>query len=133
MRLIAYFYCIRYITYLHCAYNISFSSSDFQHYKVYIYYLLFLWCIVYCFADDTVTNRDRILASSTTSYSTRLHPNQNIMTELLSRSKKYNLKAASIVLAVGSVLHCSLRFSNNFYLTTVEGPLEIVSLSGTID
>lgn len=55
------------------------------------------------------------------------------MSELLTRAKHYKLRAASIVSAVGSVLHCSLRFANNSFLTPIDGPLEIVSLSGTID
>jgi hypothetical protein len=94
-------------------------QSRLLRYKMYKYCLLFLLCIPCCLADSTAINKDKMLASSMTSYSTRLHPNQDIMTELLSRSKKYSLKAASIVSAVGSVLHCSLRFANSSYLTRV--------------
>jgi predicted DNA-binding protein with PD1-like motif len=43
------------------------------------------------------------------------------------------LRAVSIISAVGSVQYCSLRFANNSYLTKIPGPLEIISLSGTID
>lgn len=35
--------------------------------------------------------------------------------------------------AVGSVLHCHIRFANQSYLTRVSGPLEITSLTGTFD
>ena len=35
--------------------------------------------------------------------------------------------------AVGSVLHCHIRFANNSFLTRVDGPLEITSLTGTFD
>lgn len=83
--------------------------------------------------EESTRNRDAMFPSSMTSYSTRLHPNQDIMSELLNRVKKYKLKAVSVVSAIGSVLHCSIRFANNSYLTRVEGPMEIVSLSGTVD
>ena len=45
----------------------------------------------------------------------------------------YQQTALSIVSAVGSVSSCWLRFANNDYLTLVSGPLEITSLSGTLD
>jgi predicted DNA-binding protein with PD1-like motif len=75
----------------------------------------------------------KLMQSYAQTYSVRLHPNQDIMASLLSLAKSSHLKAVSIMSAVGSVLHCSLRFANNSYLTRIEGPLEIVSLSGTID
>jgi predicted DNA-binding protein with PD1-like motif len=57
----------------------------------------------------------------------RLHPNQDIMTQitkLLSQSYKHNkITALSIVSAVGSVQYCWLRMANQSTLTKIKGPL----------
>ena len=71
------------------------------------------------------------------SLSLRLTPNQDIieqLTQILSQYRKRNkLTALSIASAVGSVNYCWLRFANQSTLTKIKGPMEIVSLSGTLD
>lgn len=34
---------------------------------------------------------------------------------------------------MGSVLHCYIRFANQSYLSRVNGPLEVTSITGTFD
>jgi predicted DNA-binding protein with PD1-like motif len=64
----------------------------------------------------------------------RLKPHQDIMTAIKQNLQSYrNFTALTISSAVGSVNYCWLRFANNSYLTLVQGPLEITSLSGTFD
>lgn len=65
--------------------------------------------------------------------STRLHPNEDIIGRITKLLAPYQLTALSIGSAVGSVKYCWLRYANNSFLSKVEGPLEITSLSGTID
>lgn len=69
----------------------------------------------------------------------RLTPGQDLMAQvnkLLSNTVKKNKNkytALSIVSAVGSVSYCWLRMANQPTLTKIKGPMEIVSLSGTLD
>lgn len=45
--------------------------------------------------------------------------------------QKHN--AITIVSATGSVLHCHIRYANQSYLSKIDGPLEITSITGTFD
>lgn len=77
--------------------------------------------------------QSQVFFSKAESISTRLHPNQDIMSTLTKALGQYQLNALSVVSAVGSVRYCWLRFANSSVLTKVDGPLEITSLSGTFD
>jgi len=77
--------------------------------------------------------QSQVFFSKAESISTRLHPNQDIMSTLTKTLAPYQLNALSVASAVGSVRYCWLRFANNSVLTKVDGPLEITSLSGTFD
>ncbi|MBK9293810.1 MAG: DNA-binding protein [Oligoflexia bacterium] len=62
----------------------------------------------------------------------RLKPGDELKTEIQNFAIKHNLKAASIVSAVGSLREYSLRFANQKNLTKANGYFEIVSLSGAL-
>lgn len=62
----------------------------------------------------------------------RLLPGQDIRKELESYVMKEKIEAASILSAVGSVKDGFLRYSDQKEFTRIEGPLEVVSLSGTL-
>ncbi len=60
----------------------------------------------------------------------RLTPGQDLMEQLRVWASEHD--AASVLSAVGSLNHADLRFANQPQPTRVEGPLEILSLSGTL-
>lgn len=62
----------------------------------------------------------------------RLGPGQDIRKEIEAFVQKENIDAASVISAVGSVSEGALRLANRKETTTYKGPLEIVSLSGTM-
>ena len=74
-----------------------------------------------------------ILSSESVTYVGRIHPNQDIMESFAAALKGFKASGITIASAVGSVLHCHLRFANQSQLTKIDGPLEIVSLTGTFD
>lgn len=65
-------------------------------------------------------------------YAYRLTPGQDLRRQLLALTTKDGLKAASIVSGVGSLRYVTIRFADQKEGTRIEGPLEIVSLIGTI-
>jgi uncharacterized protein len=77
--------------------------------------------------------QSQVFFSRSETLSTRLHPSQDVMETLLKTIAPYQLTAVSIASAVGSVRSCWLRFANSSFLSYLEGPIEITSLSGTID
>lgn len=62
----------------------------------------------------------------------RLKPNQDIYLELKSLVEEHKIKAAVILSLVGSVKEGSLRFANQDKPSQIDGPLEIVSSTGTL-
>ena len=60
----------------------------------------------------------------------RLTPGQDLMKELRAWAGDHD--AASVLSVVGSLKHASLRFANQPQPTRIDGPLEILSLSGTL-
>lgn len=62
----------------------------------------------------------------------RLKPGQDIRKELETFVADQKIEAASVISAVGSVREGFLRYSDKKELTQIPGPLEIVSLSGTL-
>lgn len=62
----------------------------------------------------------------------RFSPGQDVKVELESYLQKNKIQAASILSAVGSLTEAHLRFANKKEGTRINGPLEIVSLSGTL-
>ena len=60
----------------------------------------------------------------------RLTPGQDLMQQLRIWASAY--EAASVLSVVGSLNHANLRFANQPQPTRIQGPLEILSLSGTL-
>ena len=60
----------------------------------------------------------------------RLTPHQDLIKVLKAWASEHN--AASVLSAVGSLNHANLRFANQPEATRMDGPLEILSLSGTL-
>ena len=60
----------------------------------------------------------------------RLSPGQDLMKQLQAWAGDHD--AASVLSAVGSLNHANLRFANQPKPTRIDGPLEILSLSGTL-
>jgi uncharacterized protein len=62
----------------------------------------------------------------------RLHPGDDLKTRLDRLAWEQGWRAACILTCVGSLSRATLRFADSSKLTEVKGPLEIVSLAGTI-
>jgi predicted DNA-binding protein with PD1-like motif len=62
----------------------------------------------------------------------RLKPGQDVKLELEAFVKTHQIKAASVISAVGSLSEAQIRFANKDSASKIKGPLEIVSLSGTL-
>lgn len=73
------------------------------------------------------------LSSPMTTYSVRLSPGLDIVTELQKLVKDNNLQASFVLTCVGSVTKAKLRMANSHKIHTYQsGPYEIVSLVGTL-
>lgn len=62
----------------------------------------------------------------------RLHPGQDLLTELTKMVNTRNIDAACILTCVGSLTSAVLRFANQEEPTTLTGHFEIVSLTGVL-
>jgi predicted DNA-binding protein with PD1-like motif len=62
----------------------------------------------------------------------RLKPDELVVESLQTWARKNSIEAASILSAVGSLKKATLRFANQPRGESLEGPFEIVSLSGTL-
>ena len=60
----------------------------------------------------------------------RLTPGQDLMKQLRIWASDHD--AASVLSVVGSLNHANLRFANQPQPTRIDGPLEILSVSGTL-
>jgi predicted DNA-binding protein with PD1-like motif len=70
--------------------------------------------------------------SAISSVTLRLHPGEDLRGSLTRYLLEQELPAACIVSCVGSLARAALRLAGNGGGTILEGPLEIVSLSGTL-
>ena len=62
----------------------------------------------------------------------RLHPGDDLKQRLDRLAWEQGWRAACVLTCVGSLRLATLRFANSDRLSEVRGPLEIISLSGTI-
>ena len=62
----------------------------------------------------------------------RLTPGQDLKKELENYIKAHKVQAASVISAVGSLKTATIRFANKESFSQLKGPLEVVSLSGTL-
>ncbi len=63
----------------------------------------------------------------------RLQPGEDLLGSLFRWARATQISAASIVSAVGSLDIAAIRFANQSYITTLQGPFEVVSLMGNLD
>ena len=98
-------------------------------------WMLISLIIVYTLADGTNSQKakTKLIPSRTHSLVGRLHPGQDIMQTLTELLTQHPHKAVTISTAVGSVRYCYIRFANQSYLSKVDGPLEVTSITGTFD
>jgi uncharacterized protein len=71
-------------------------------------------------------------ASSARHWALRLSPGADLRQSIEQFAVKHSLRAAYIGTCAGSLNRASIRFAENHESTVVEGPLEIVSLTGTL-
>lgn len=71
--------------------------------------------------------------SLVTAHAVRLHPGDDLRKSLVAFAKARNLQAAFVMTVVGSVREARLRMADQHDATAIKGPLEIVSLTGTLD
>jgi predicted DNA-binding protein with PD1-like motif len=65
-------------------------------------------------------------------YAVRLHPGDDLRLSLEALAKEKHLHAGYVVTCVGSLRKAAIRFADRKETEMVEGPLEIVSLVGTL-
>ena len=66
------------------------------------------------------------------SWTIRLKPGDDIKVILDELARDYNISAGIIITCVGSLKKASVRFAGEPDTTILEGPFEIVSLTGTV-
>lgn len=62
----------------------------------------------------------------------RLKPGEELFSAIEKLLQEKQIKAGVLLSAVGSLAHVSLRFADRQEATIVKGPLEIVSVTGTV-
>jgi predicted DNA-binding protein with PD1-like motif len=82
--------------------------------------------------ERPIKNMHNLIPSTLYTYSVRLRPGDDIKTALDSMCKDYHITAGCILSCVGSLNKLAVRFANQPEVTIVQGPLEIVSLTGTL-
>lgn len=65
-------------------------------------------------------------------YTFRLKPGQDLFEQIATVVAEKNIKAGSVLSAVGSLTHATLRLANREHFSEYEGHFEIVSMTGTI-
>ena len=65
-------------------------------------------------------------------YTFRLEPGQDLFEQIATVVAEKNIKAGSVLSAVGSLTHATLRLANREHFSEYEGHFEIVSMTGTI-
>eukprot|EP01086_Lenisia_limosa_P013992 TRINITY_DN43801_c0_g1_i1.p1 TRINITY_DN43801_c0_g1~~TRINITY_DN43801_c0_g1_i1.p1 ORF type:complete len:164 (-),score=8.72 TRINITY_DN43801_c0_g1_i1:44-535(-) len=91
-----------------------------------------LLLIVAIFCQVVTSTNDGGYVSYTKSLGIRLHPGEDLMEGIVDTVRKHGFKAAAVATCVGSLTEARIRFANQTDLTTLTGPFEIVSLTGTI-
>ena len=81
---------------------------------------------------NTRTSKVEIVTNRRKSIVERLKPGDDSQSAFKRIASAHKLKAGVIVSAVGSLSSASLRFAGANEGTTIEGPLEVVSVTGTI-
>ena len=72
------------------------------------------------------------LASPMTAHALRLSPGEDLVVSLLDHCEKYQLTSSAVLTVVGSLTNVRLRLAGAQDFLTLEEPLEIISLVGTV-
>ncbi len=83
-------------------------------------------------ASSTASPLVCVVESPMRAIALRLSPGMDVKEELERIVKQRGIKAASVLTCVGSLRDAVVRFANRPNGTTLKGPLEIVSLIGTL-
>jgi predicted DNA-binding protein with PD1-like motif len=83
-------------------------------------------------ASSTASPLVRVVESPMVALALRLSPGMDVKEELERLVKQRGIKAASVLTCVGSLRDAIVRFANKPNGTMLKGPLEIVSLIGTL-
>jgi predicted DNA-binding protein with PD1-like motif len=75
---------------------------------------------------------DRAVENHPRAFVLRLHPGDDLRATLQRYASEQGIEAAAVASCAGSLKRATIRFADEHDTTTVEGPLEIVSLSGTL-
>lgn len=70
--------------------------------------------------------------STLKAYALRLRPGEDLRQALQAFARSHGLKAAAILASVGSLRTAAIRYSDHPGATVIQGPFELVSLSGTL-
>lgn len=90
------------------------------------------WLGIWLLLTSTLVACVHTPSNSSKTLVARLEPGQDLRTELQNWAKRDGLKAASLVSAVGSLKFVTIRFADQATGKRIEGPLEIVGLSGMV-
>jgi predicted DNA-binding protein with PD1-like motif len=97
---------------------------------------VFLFCMMPHSSPSQTMNSTqatvRLVESATKALTLRLSPGMDVKEELERIVKERNIKAASVLTCVGSLSDAVIRFANKPTGTGLRGPMEIVSLTGTL-
>ena len=92
--------------------------------------LLIMSFLLLCLSSALALPSSEQTTSGGRYHALRLSPGQDLKVELTRYIKEHELKACSVVTCVGSLTEANIRYANEPGGSLVEGPLEIVSLSG---
>ena len=65
-------------------------------------------------------------------YALRLHPGQDLKLSLQAFAQRHRLEAGILLTVLGSLEQANLRFADRHFSCMLPGPLELVSLTGTL-
>jgi uncharacterized protein len=65
-------------------------------------------------------------------YTFRLRPGQDLFDSINAFAREKQIEAGCVLSGVGSLTHAALRFANRMHNSELQGPFEIVSLTGTV-
>ncbi len=95
--------------------------------KVYQITLSLIFCLLFLQCQNPKT-----MNSSFRVHTLRLHPGEDVLTELKKFIKENKIEAGFIMSAVGSLTHYTIRFANQEEGSQGVGHFEVVSLTGLL-
>jgi len=96
------------------------------------YVLLFLCSLFVLQTAHSTEPKVHLSAKDVQSAALRLDPGDDIKQSLENFAKKYKVNSGCVLTCVGSVKNVRLRFAAQPNIDSLQGPFEIVSLTGTV-